>query len=532
MREREEQRPQSPVSVPMAESPAMESPEASPECAVPRNDAPSGPAPKPLKMRGVVKAETIRVPGPLTRLARSLTSPTLATKRTLAGMRLAEFAFGVVTLALSVAIDLPFSARFTVESESIRLIDAGTIQTMMKFPAYVYMVAVALVTLIGALVFLIFLLFDLSLVGGTSEHESVRFLVDNNVPFVALCFDFVFLVLAITSAFAVIGITHVMRENVGNQSLGVDLNSVGGVSVSKLTADEISQLDRIFNVKYIAAGFMIAQSLCLMTTLYLGWAHVEERKKQMTVLGIPAQATQMTVERIARLWRRVQTRVGRRSQGRVAISPLFVNRVLQVCLSLGSFVCSYVLISDRKSSRALIHVMPFQVMCWVSLAVFIISFGIAVVSVTDILLTSGGGSPPDEEDAGAAGGANGPTGAGAGAGGGGGGGGRARSKAASDQQYRGILESSGSRFKETMVYTRLVYDSAVSFMLACVFSASAGVTTADISCGTKIDWCQIAVASVFFLFVLCTSFLVSLFTGSYVEFVDMRMKLLSIKEII
>ena len=75
-----------------------------------------------------------------------------------------------------------------------------------------------------------------------------------------------------------------------------------------------------------------------------------------------------------------------------------MNRVFQVLLSMSAFVCCYILISGPSTEVAFSHVPPFQVLCWISLSVLIISTGIAAVSVVDLSLT-GGAKPHPKEDA-------------------------------------------------------------------------------------------------------------------------------------
>jgi hypothetical protein len=262
-----------------------------------------------------------------------------------------------------------------VRSAGVVLIDAGTIKSMFAFPAYVYLAVVAVITFLGAILFLLLLVVDLSLAKGSSEHESIRFKIDNNIPFVALCFDFIFLVLSMTSACATLGLTNVMRSNL--------------TLANQESAKEI--VVTIFNLKYAAAACMISQSIFIAATLVLGWQHVEGRRKMMAQLGIPPQATQQNIDKVFHFWSEISSGLGKRSEDRAAISPLFLNRIVQVFLSLAAFVCCYILVFDEGvgMEAAFDDVPPFQVITWVSLAILITSFGIVAVSGIDLSLTGG-----------------------------------------------------------------------------------------------------------------------------------------------
>lgn len=93
------------------------------------------------------------------------------------------------------------------------------------------------------------------------------------------------------------------------------------------------------------------------------------------------------------------------------------------------------------------------------------------------------------------------------------------------QEYKGIVQSSSAQFKENLIYARIIYDSLASLLTFCTFAAAAGVTSARLNCsaGDKL-WCPLSALGVFFAFMLSISFMISLFTGSYVSFREHRMK--------
>ena len=176
-----------------------------------------------------------------------------------------------------------------------------------------------------------------------------------------------------TSACATLGLTNVMRSNLSFDNQG---------SLKQI-------VETIFNLKYAAAACMISQSIFIAATLVLGWQHIEGRRKMMAQLGIPPQATQQNIDKIFHFWSEISSGLGKRSEDRAAISPLFLNRIVQVFLSLAAFVSCYILITDAEMEAAFSDVPPFQVITWVSLAILITSFGIATVSGIDLSLTGG-----------------------------------------------------------------------------------------------------------------------------------------------
>merc|ERR1711907_128800 len=74
-------------------------------------------------------------------------------------------------------------------------------------------------------------------------------------------------------------------------------------------------------------------------------------------------------------------------------------------------------------------------------------------------------------------------------------------------------------------YARIIYDSLASLLTFCTFAAASEVTSARLNCsaGDKL-WCPLSALGVFFAFMLSISFMISLFTGSYVSFREHRMK--------
>ena len=138
----------------------------------------------------------------------------------------------------------------------------------------------------------------------------------------------------------------------------------------------------------------------------------------------------------------------------------------------------------------------FHVVTWVSMALFICSTLIALISVIDFSLTGG---VKDESD-----------------------GGEGKSDA---PEYRGIFQSSSEGFKENLIYVRIIYDSLASLLTFCIFAASAGISSAKLNCSAGDSrWCPLSALGVFFSFMLSVSFMVSLFSGSYIEFRDHRIK--------
>ena len=162
---------------------------------------------------GVVYAEEVDVPNALERLWSTLfgESEAFRLKRRALLMRALQMLFGLLAVVLSTCYDLPRAVPVRVKRDGFVLIDAGVISSMFAFPAYVYLTTIAVITFVGSMLFALLLLVDLSLVGGSSEHESVRYKIDNNAPYLALCFDFIFLILATTSACASFGLTNVMH---------------------------------------------------------------------------------------------------------------------------------------------------------------------------------------------------------------------------------------------------------------------------------------------------------------------------------
>ena len=162
---------------------------------------------------GVVYAEEVDVPNALERLWSTLfgDSEAFRLKRRALLMRALQMLFGLLAVVLSTCYDLPRAVPVRVKRDGFVLIDAGVISSMFAFPAYVYLTTIAVITFVGSMLFALLLLVDLSLVGGSSEHESVRYKIDNNAPYLALCFDFIFLILATTSACASFGLTNVMH---------------------------------------------------------------------------------------------------------------------------------------------------------------------------------------------------------------------------------------------------------------------------------------------------------------------------------
>ena len=409
-------------------------------------------------------------------------------------MRLCQIAFGILAVVLSTCFDLPATAPIRVKRDGFILIDAGTINSMFAFPAYVYLTTIAVITLLGAIVFLLLLLVDLSLAKADSEHESIRFKIDNNIPFVALCFDFIFLILSMTSACAVLGLTNVMNGSLDTDDLD---------PTSKQRADLMQALEIIFHLKYAASACMIGQSIFITATLVLGWQHIEERRKQQTALKIPAQATQQSIDKIFSFWTTISSGVGKRSEEIARISPLFLNRVVQVLLSMSAFVCCYLLIQDAEVIFD--HVVPFVVITWVSLAILITTFGIAAISAIDISLT--GGSKSHKKDTV-----------------------EERAAVESSAEYKGIIQSSSAEFKEKLIYCRIIYDSVFSLLTFCTFAAAAGVTSARLNCKSGDSrWCALSGLSVFFVFMQSVSFMISLFTGSYPDFSRHRTKQLTLE---
>jgi len=92
------------------------------------------------------------------------------------------------------------------------------------------------------------------------------------------------------------------------------------------------------------------------------------------------------------------------------------------------------------------------------------------------------------------------------------------------------VQSSGAQFKENLIYARIVYDSLASLLTFCTFAAAAGITSAKLNCRAgDARWCPLSILGVFFAFFLSLSFMTSLFTGSYVEFREHRMKTVTIR---
>jgi len=82
----------------------------------------------------------------------------------------------------------------------------------------------------------------------------VRYKIDNNAPYLALCFDFIFLILATTSACASFGLTNVMHMSL----------DYGAMSY----APKIERVfETIFDFKYVASACMCAQSIFIGATL-------------------------------------------------------------------------------------------------------------------------------------------------------------------------------------------------------------------------------------------------------------------------
>ena len=342
---------------------------------------------------GVVYAEEVDVPNALERLWSTLfgDSEAFRLKRRALLMRALQMLFGLLAVVLSTCYDLPRAVPVRVKRDGFVLIDAGVISSMFAFPAYVYLTTIAIITFVGSMLFALLLLMDLSLVGGSSEHESVRYKIDNNAPYLALCFDFIFLILATTSACASFGLTNVMHMSLdyGAMSFAPNIERVfetifdfkvgAGVVAWRARGKNTDQnartralLSTSSTYQYVASACMFAQSIFIGATLMLTYQHIEERQTQMTLLGIPPTATQQSIDFIFRFYKTFSSGVGRRSEDRAAISPLFVNRVVQVLLSLACFVVCYDIIDWTEQELKFVFVPAFHIITWVSLALFII----------------------------------------------------------------------------------------------------------------------------------------------------------------
>ncbi len=286
-----------------------------------------------------------------------------------------------------------------------------------------------------------------------------------------------------------LGLTNVMHSNL---TIGSDATSFNELR---------ERCHTIFELKYAASSCLLVQSVLIGATLVLGWQHIEEKRKQMTQLGIPPQAMQQSIDKLFTFWKTIISGVGKRKEERKPLNPLFFNRIIQVLLSMAAFVCCYTLITDNEMEVIFDHVPPFQAITWISLAVLITSVGIAAVSAIDLSLT--GGSKEGDGDG---------------------------EGTAESSDFKGIMQSSSAQFKESLIYGMLIYDSVFSLLTFCTFSSSAGVTSADLNCSSGDSrWCALAGLGVFFVFMQSVSFMISLFTGSYVEFRDFRIKVASME---
>ena len=115
------------------------------------------------KSTSVVYAEEVEIPNAWQRLWDAFEDPAYRLKKLTLWMRVAQIVLGLTSVILSTCYDLPKGIPIKVRSAGIVLIDAGTIKSMFAFPAYVYLAVVAVITFLGAILFLLLLVVDLSL---------------------------------------------------------------------------------------------------------------------------------------------------------------------------------------------------------------------------------------------------------------------------------------------------------------------------------------------------------------------------------
>ena len=417
-----------------------------------------------------------------------LQDPAFSLKKKMILGRLGLFLAALIGLILSSCYDIPKGKRIPlrVERDGFVIIDAGIITSFFHFPAYVYLTTVACLNLLFALVSLLVLVLEMCLAGRGSDEESIRSNMDSFFPELGLLFDAGGLILSLTAACASMGLTNVLILN---------------LDTTFPNYEELREkLRALFDLKLSASVLMVVAGCFMAFTLALGWKYIEVRKKQMKVLGIPTTGLSRIIDRVFRWYKNVASGfLGPRSEERVVVSPLFVNRVAQVFLSMAAFTCSYLLIEDTEMDDVLERIPAFHVLTWESLAIFIISVVIASVSAIDLALTGGGAAGSGEDGS--------------------------HETELDQAEYRGIVQSSSAQFKENLIYARFAYDVLASLLTFCVFAASSGVTSAGLNCSAGDPlWCPLSILGVFFVFVLSLSFMLSLTCGSYIALREHRIK--------